>query len=172
MKIRKSQIYTPRTANLIKLMTEESQSPAAGGSSKSRKYIKQATWLHSRIHPCQGGEYERWAVNLGLIKYFTSPPFLITITRRPWPTEGLATVAPTLFHLVTSTFPHTVCNTCATRATPSRLADTGEGESGNSSTDGWTIGSKRWPWRDEALNFFLLSLSLSFSLSPLSFWSY
>lgn len=140
-------------------------------SSRLRDCILES--IHTKIHQ-SGGER---AVNLGLIKYFSSPPFLITITRRPWPTEGLATVAPTLFHLITSTFPHTVCNTCATRGTPSRLPDTGEGESENSSTDGWTIRSSEVngdldatrPWISRFLSWtFLLSLSLW--IPPPLFW--
>lgn len=138
-------------------------------SSRLRDCILES--IHTKIR--QGGS-ER-VVNLGLIKYFSSPPFLITITRRPWPTEGLATVAPTLFHLITSTFPHTVCNTCATRGTPSRLPDTGEGESENSSTDGWTIRSSEVngdldatrPWISRFLSWaFLLSLWIP----PPLFW--
>lgn len=131
-------------------------------SSRLRDCILES--IHTKIH--QGGG-ER-AVNLGLIKYFSSPPFLITITRRPWPTEGLATVAPTLFHLITSTFPHTVCNTCATRGTPSRLPHWWRWirEFFDRWMDDPFIGSKRWPWRDEALNFSLFILNLlTFSLS-------
>lgn len=124
----------------LKNRNHRQMAPRKGGekagniSSRLRDCILES--IHTKIR--QGGS-ER-AVNLELIKYFNQPPpFLITITRRPWPTEGLVTVAPILFNLVTSTFPHTVCNTCATRGTPSRLPDTVEGESENSSTDGWTI---------------------------------